>query len=233
MIEAVFLDAGETILRPHPSFAELFAQVSAAEGVDVDAQEVRAVQESLAPHLVDIAEETGVEKPSLSPEASRTFWTYLYRRFLQELGIRNEALADHLYSTFSDASSYKLFDDVLPALEGLQSAGYRLGLISNFEQWLEEMLVELDVGHIFEAAVISGVEGVEKPDSKIYELALERMNVEPDRAVHVGDSITLDVKPARAVGMHVVLLDRASRYPTANCPRIASLEELPEAIAAL
>ena len=49
------------------------------------------------------------------------------------------------------------------------------GLISNFEEWLEEMLVELEVGHLFDVSVISGTEGLEKPDPAIFHLALERM----------------------------------------------------------
>lgn len=233
MIEAVFFDAGETILRPHPSFAELFSTVCAAHGYEVSAGAVRAVQERLAPHLVDLAEETGVDNPSFSPEASRAFWTYLYRRFLAELGLDDPALERALYTTFSDSSSYRLFDDVLPVLDRLQRLGYRLGLISNFEGWLQEMLVELKVGDLFEHSVISGVEGVEKPDRRIYEIAVERMGVAAGHAAHVGDSISLDVEPAADVGLVPVLLDRAGRYPDARCVRIAGLEELPKVLANL
>jgi REG-2-like HAD superfamily hydrolase len=236
MIEFVFLDAGETLLRPHPSFHELFATVCRRMGREVEAADVQRVQERLAPHLVDLAEETGVENPSLSPDASRVFWTYLYRRFLGELGIEDDGLSSELYATFSRSSSYRLFDDALPALKRLQSAGYPLGLISNFEEWLEEMLIELEVGHLFDATVISGVEGVEKPDPRIYEIAIERAQVSPAAALHVGDSVVLDVEPALKVGMRVVLLDRVGRYADRNLgtvSRISSLEELPSLVANL
>jgi putative hydrolase of the HAD superfamily len=233
VIDVVFLDAGETILHPHPSFPELFSQVCGSRGFDVPTERVRSVQERLAPHLVDLGEATGVDKPSLSAEGSRTFWSYLYRRLLGELGIEDEALVGELYATFSHISSYKLFDDVLPALDELGARGYRLGLISNFERWLEEMLVELEVGHRFEITVISGVEGMEKPDREIYEIALGKAGVEPERAVHVGDSPALDVAPASSVGMATVLVDRQDRYPDENGPRVRSLEEVPEVVARL
>jgi putative hydrolase of the HAD superfamily len=233
VIDIVFFDAGETILHPHPSFPELFAQVCARNGVDVDAGDVRVVQERLAPHLVDLGEATGVDAPSLSAEGSRTFWTFLYRRLLGELGIDRGDLPDLLYATFSHISSYKLFDDVLDALDAVRARGHRIGLISNFERWLEEMLVELEVGHLFDVAVISGVEGVEKPDVAIYRIALERAAVEPSRAVHVGDSPGLDVEPATAAGMRAVLLDRTGRYPDAAGPRIRSLRDLPHALDSL
>jgi putative hydrolase of the HAD superfamily len=232
VIEAVFFDAGETLVRPHPSFAELFAEVCAENGAIVSVDDVRRVQEELAPHLVDIAEDTGVANPTFSTEASRRFWTYLYRRFLQELGIEDPALEGALYERFSDSSSYMLFDDVLPTMDALQDT-YRLGLISNFEGWLEERLVELEVGLRFEVVVISGVDMVEKPDPAIYEVALERMGLPPQRCVHVGDSIKLDVEPAAAVGMRPVLLDRADRYPDPPCPKITSLEGLAPLVANL
>ncbi|MDQ3646915.1 MAG: HAD-IA family hydrolase [Actinomycetota bacterium] len=230
-IEVVFFDAGETILHPHPSFAELFAEVCARRGEEVDPADVLRVQERLAPHLVDLAEDTGVERgPTLSEVDSRTFWMFLYRRFLGELGIERTGLAEDLYGVFSTVSTYRLFGDALPAIGELRRAGLRTGLISNFEAWLEKILVELEVGHLFDVVVISGVDGVEKPDPAIYELALERAAVAPGAAAHVGDSLSLDVRPAREAGMHAILLDRPGRYPEEPGPKIASLEELPHLI---
>jgi putative hydrolase of the HAD superfamily len=232
-IEMVFFDAGETLLRPHPSFPELFATVCKRNGRDVDPADVAEVQDRLAPYLVDLAHDTGVEHPSLSPEGSRTFWTHLYTRFLGELGIVDDDLAAKLFATFSSSSSYKLFDDVLPTLRQLQAEGYRLGLISNFEEWLEEMLVELEVGDFFDTRVISGSAGVEKPDPQIYRIALDRAGIEPGVSVHVGDSPYLDIEPASSVGMKTVLLDRKGRHVEARVPRIRSLKDLPATVANL
>jgi putative hydrolase of the HAD superfamily len=232
VIDIVFFDAGDTLLHAHPSFPELFARVCAENGIEVDVDDVRAVQERLAPHLVELGEATGVDNPSLSAEASRTFWSYLYRRLLEELGIVDERLVGELYAIFSRASSYKLFDDVPGALAQIGER-HRLGLISNFERWLEELLADLEIAPRFDVTVISGVEGVEKPDAGIYELALEKAGVEPARAVHVGDSPTMDVAPAAALGMATVLVDRRDRYPDAKGPRVRSLTELPQVIARL
>ena len=115
----------------------------------------------------------------------------------------------------------------MPTLAAIDEAGYRMGLISNFERWLEEMLVELEVGHHFEPAIISGVEGVEKPDPRIYEIALERAGVAPENAVHVGDSPGLDIEPASTVGIRGVLIDRLDRYADTEHLRVRSLEDLP------
>jgi putative hydrolase of the HAD superfamily len=233
VIEVVFFDAGETILHPHPSFAELFAATCHRHGIEIEAADVARAQERLAPHLLEIGDESGIENPSLSSGASFRFWTYLYRRLLQELEL-DESLATELYRVFSDSRSYKLFDDVKPSLERLEDSGLRLGLISNFEGWLEKLLVELEIGHVFDISVISGVEGVEKPDPRIYELALEKAGVQASRSVHVGDSVRFDIEPARSAGMNVVLLDRVGRYGGATpCPTISSLEELPTLVSNL
>lgn len=232
MIQAVFFDAGETLLYPHPSFVELFADVCVGAGRAISADQVREVRERLAPHLLDVAEESGVEKgPSLSVEDSRRFWTFLYRRFLEELGIEDPALVERLYATFSRTSTYRLFDDALPVLRTLQERGLLIGLISNFDSWLSEMLVELEVGHLFDVTVISGLEGVEKPDPAIYELALERGGVPAEQTVHVGDSPTMDAAPAAEAGMRPVLLDREERYRSQPWPIIASLSDLPDLVA--
>jgi putative hydrolase of the HAD superfamily len=230
----VFFDAGETLLHPHPSFPELFATTVYDRGYIVTASEVAEVQGRLAPHLVELAEESGVEQPSLSAEGSLKFWKHLYRRLLGEFGIDDETMVSRLYEVFSSSASYKLFDDVLPTLAVLTAAGYRLGVISNFEEWLEKMLIELEVGHLFDVTIISGVAGVEKPDPLIYEIALKEAKVAAAEAVHVGDSPVMDVEPSASVGMRTVLLDRYGRYDGhAQGARIQSLQELPELLSKL
>jgi FMN phosphatase YigB (HAD superfamily) len=126
-----------------------------------------------------------------------------------------------LAETYRDGDVLRL-DRALVALPGAR-AGRRL----------KELLVELEVGHIFDVSIISGLEGIEKPDPGIFELALERAATTPRTAVHIGDSYRMDVEPATAVGMNAVLLDRSGRHPEIDCPTIASLHELPAVVAEL
>lgn len=226
-IEIVFFDVGETLLRPYPSFAELFALTCRDYGVDIDPGAVAAVRRRLAPHLLELSDESGVDQPSLLPERSYDFWGYVYRRFLKELGVEDEDLVKRLFAVFSERTSYRLYDDVLPILDRLRSSAFRLGLISNFEGWLEELLMELEIGELFDTTVISAREGIEKPDPAIYHLAVERAGIVPNAAVHVGDSPGNDAAPAGEVGMVPVLLDRDDLYPGLGYRRIRSLEELP------
>ena len=57
--------------------------------------------------------------------------------------------------------------------------------------------------------MFSGLEGVEKPSPRIYEIALERAgNLAPEEVLHIGDSMRKDYVPAKSIGMHALLLDR-------------------------
>jgi putative hydrolase of the HAD superfamily len=226
---AVFFDAGETLVHPHPSFPDLFAQILRREGHDVDPSVVGASVYAISDRFRQATVDN--ELWTTSPEKSRRFWHEVYSIFLREVGLpANTSLADTLYREFTDLANYSLFDDVLPALKLLEEADLTLGVISNFEEWLERLLEQLGVRSYFAVRVISGVEGLEKPDPRIFQLAMERAGVEPGRSVYVGDNPEFDVDPALAVGMFPVLIDRRDRFPDAPGARIASLEELPDVL---
>lgn len=226
---AVFFDAGETLVHPYPSFPELLARVLREEGYEADPELVRDRLHVVSDRFLAAARDG--ELWSTSPERSRKFWLSVYRVFLEAMELPwSDDLAGRLYATFTDLANYRLFPDVTEVLERLRRDGYELGLISNFEEWLEGLLESLDVRRFFDVRVISGLEGVEKPDPRIFELALERGEVEPGESVYVGDNPAFDVEPARAVGMLGVLLDRRERYPDADGVRITSLHELPQVL---
>jgi putative hydrolase of the HAD superfamily len=229
--DAVFFDAGETLVHPHPTFPDLFATILAREGYDVDAETIRRRIHVVSDRFSKAAREN--ELWTTTAEKSRAFWHDVYGIFFEHLGITNaDGLIDVVYREFTDVANYALFDDVVPVLEELRAAGARLGVISNFEEWLERLLERLGVRPFFEVRVISGVEGLEKPDPAIFRLAASRAGVALERSAYVGDNPEFDVEPALRVGMFPVLIDRRDRYPDAKGTRIRSLDELPEVLAA-
>ena len=223
---AVFFDAGETLVHPHPTFPDLFAQILRREGHEVDAETIRQRIHVVFDRFKQAADTN--ELWTTSSETSRRFWHDVYAIFLRDLGIDgDDGLVDRVYAEFTDLANYVLFDDVPPVLEKLRGAGLELGVVSNFEVWLEQLLEELGVIDFFRVRVISGVEGMEKPDPRIFRLAMERAGVSPEGSVYVGDNPEFDVGPAAAVGMHPVLIDRRDRFPDAEGTRITSMDQLP------
>jgi len=223
---AVFFDAGETLVHPHPSFAELFSAVLRREGHDVEPatidERISVISERFRQAALDD------ELWTTSPERSRAFWLSVYGPFLEQVGLaRDDGLGELLYGEFTDLANYSLFDDVPLVLRRLREGGLLLGVVSNFEEWLERLLEELGVRDEFDVRVISGVEGVEKPDPRIFRIGLERAGVAPEEAVYVGDNPHFDVAPAAEVGMFPVLIDRRGRHPDVDAARITTMADLP------
>ncbi len=231
-LRAVLFDVGETLVHPAPSFPELFSTVVASEGRARSPDAVIDASRTVFHRFSEAARD--VELWTTSPERSARFWKSVYERMLGELDIPDDGhIADVLYATFTDSSNYELFDDVVPTLDELEAAGLALAIVSNFEAWLEDLLGTLGVRDRFGVRVISGREGVEKPDLRIFELALERLSLDPADAMYVGDNPEFDVAPASTLGMTPVLIDRRDRFPDTDTTRITDLRELPALVRAV
>ena len=207
-LDCVLFDAGDTLLAPAPSFQGRFVAVAAAHGLPL---EEAAVDAAIA------AAVRAVEWPSdwTDPATQRGFRMGFYQEVLTTLGHADDGLelAEALFASFSDPAGYQLFDDVRPALEELAGRGVTLGVVSNFEPWLADILALQEIDHLFATVAISGVLGVAKPDPEIFKAALTEAGADPEATVHVGDQPVNDVAAARAVGITPVLIDRFARYP--------------------
>jgi putative hydrolase of the HAD superfamily len=224
-LECVFLDAGNTLLSPWPSFEGRLVAVAAQHGVSIEEAEAEAV-------IMAADREAIWPTDWTDPATQREFWYGFYTQVLERLGHDGDRqeLAGALYRTFTDPASYRLFEDCRPALEALVARGLKLGIISNFEPWLEEILRLEGVLELFSALAISGVLGVAKPQPAIFHAALDEAGVAPEAAIHVGDHPDVDGAAARAVGIAPVLIDRFKRLPPEAGPRIRSLAELVELV---
>jgi putative hydrolase of the HAD superfamily len=221
---AVFFDVGETLVHVEPSFADLFAGILRAEGVPRSPEQVREASEHIYAGFSRAARDGSMW--TTSAERSRAFWTSIYAAMLEDLGVAAAHLPGRMYEEFTRLENYALFDDVRPTLAMLRAAGLDLGVVSNFEAWLEEWFGVHDLVETFPVRVISGLEGIEKPDERIYRLALDRAGVAASEAVYVGDNPEFDVDPPRAVGMFPVLVDRRGRHPEHPGARVTDLRDL-------
>ena len=104
--------------------------------------------------------------------------------------------------------------------------------MSNANGKLRVLFDRLALAGCVDVLLDSHDEGIEKPDPRFFELALERSGARRETTIHVGDIYHVDVVGARAAGLRGVLLDEAGLYPDADCPRVRSLGELVDQIAA-
>lgn len=222
-LKAVFLDAGGTLLHPDRAFiveqltrhgAELPADLG---GVEAGA---RALVRSM---LVG-------EDPGNDAERLRLFW----EAFVRHAGCPAQGVAPVVDAIMTRHREGRLWRDVEPGasetLDALRAAGYTLGVVSNSDGRVAELLERAGLRHHFSFILDSGLEGVEKPDPRIFERACERAGVACGEAVHVGDIYEIDVLGAEAAGVGAILIDRGD-VVEADCVRIASLRELPDLLA--
>jgi len=109
---------------------------------------------------------------------------------------------------------WKLEEDTLPTLDSLQKMGYQLGLITNAsDAWdVNNLIDENNLRHYFSAIVISAEEGFRKPDRRIFEKAAERLHLQFNEMVMVGDTLHADILGAKQCGMKTVWISRRAEY---------------------
>jgi REG-2-like HAD superfamily hydrolase len=125
---------------------------------------------------------------------ARPFWRHIVSH---ATGCTSEPMFEDIYAHYASASAWKLSDGVVPALTQLKDNGLKLAVVSNFDTRLRPILHELGVTHLFDEIIVSAEVGVEKPNPMIFEIALSRLQVDADNAVHVGDDRRNDIWGAR------------------------------------
>jgi putative hydrolase of the HAD superfamily len=128
-----------------------------------------------------------------------------FRQTLREVGTPDDALAGklnriYLKHRFEDI---ELFPDVIPALSELKS-GRILGLLSNGNSYPEKCGLE----DFFSFVVFSQDHGFEKPDTRLFQVALRKAGCREKEIIHIGDSLETDILGANQAGIKSVWLNR-------------------------
>ncbi len=220
-LDTVFLDAGGVLV--HPSWSRV-AEALARHGVPAAAASLAAAE----PHAMRALDEATLIGRT---DDDKRGWLY-FNLVLRHAGI---ALSDATDAALAELREYharenlwELVDpEVVPAVSALKARGLRLVVVSNANGRLRHLFDRLDLARWFDHLLDSHEWGVEKPDARLFHLAVEHSGADPARTVHVGDLYHVDVAGARAAGLReAVLFDVAGLYPNADCPRVASLGEL-------
>lgn len=215
---AVTFDVGGTLLAPWPSVGHVYAAMAARwDGAPPDPVEVNRR------FLVAWARRgTGFDY-------SRAAWAALVRETLWGLSpsAENPAFFTALYEHFAGPEPWRVFPDALPVLEALHRGGFRLAVVSNWDQRLRPLLQALKLAEFFEVLVISGEVGWHKPDPRLFAHAAGQLGLRPHQILHVGDSWTEDVVGARNAGWQAAWVVRDEPSPRDSEARVmGSLMEI-------
>jgi HAD superfamily hydrolase (TIGR01509 family) len=161
--------------------------------VEAHVRELEAAEE--LPEVVD-----AMRQGDCSLEQNRSSMMLMFER----AGFDAE-LTEALYRLDFDPASHPLYPDVPEILAAIREQGIRTAVVSDIHFDLRTDLAHHGVGHLFDAYVLSFEHGFQKPDPRMFTLALDALEVGPGDAVMVGDRASHD-GGAAAVGVATLLL---------------------------
>jgi HAD superfamily hydrolase (TIGR01549 family) len=209
-VEAVFFDLFDTLLlleAPEvyyePSLRKLHESLI-KNGINVAFDDFRSVYFEVRDKFYSESRKT-LEEPHFSVRVAQT---------LQKLGFKfdvSNPIVSKAAGAFADEfmQYVTLDEDAITVLQKLWGK-YKLGLISNFNipECGRQLLDRFGLSKFFDLIVISGEVNQRKPSPKIFESALNTLNVDPSKAVFIGDMLDLDIIGPRNVGMKTILIER-------------------------
>jgi HAD superfamily hydrolase (TIGR01509 family) len=172
-----------TLIDPVPALREALT----ARGAERTSEQVRVAFEAEAAYYTPRSHEKPLE------DLRRRCVEVFLRAAEAELDV------DEFVGPYVDALLFEPLPGAVEAVDRLRAHGLALAVVSNWDETLPERLDVFGIGTIVSSAEV----GVPKPDPAIFRLALERLGVQADRALHIGDS-RADEEGARAAGMRFV-----------------------------
>lgn len=211
-VRVVFFDATGTLIHLPRGVAFHYTDVARRHGACFAEADLDRAFHAAWKEMPARASTTGPR-----PNDDKEWWRALVDRTLdrlQPIKLDRPAFFEELYAEFALPGVWALFPEIREVLETLRTR-CQLGVISNFDSRLRTIFDHLGISRFFDEIVISSEVGVDKPDEKIFQIALARFALTPREALHVGDDPENDWRGAKRAGLRVLRLDRATMdlYP--------------------
>jgi len=213
-IRAVTFDVGGTLITPWPSVGHVYGEVAARHGLrEVDIEKLNKQ------FAAAWRSKTGFDysRPAWAKLVAKTFSHWFKSG-------QDVQFFDELYERFAQPESWRIYDDVLPAIEMLIGRGVDLGIISNWDERLRPLLKRLKLDGYFQVIIISQEIGFQKPSDVVFHEAVRKFTCPASCVLHIGDGEVEDVEGARQAGLQSALLCRNGKPQDQNT--LNSLSEL-------
>ena len=212
--KVIFFDAMGTLFDLKSSVGEIYQQYALKYDVIADADLLdRAFHKSFksAPTLAFSEEEIAKVK-----EQEYLWWKNVVAATFAEVGLLEKfseftEFFAKVYQYFATVDPWDVFPDTISSLERWRDRGVELGVISNFDTRLIEVLNILNLSEFFTSITISSVAGSAKPEQNIFQIALNKHHVIAPQAWHVGDNVIADYNGAKNVGINSFWLNRKAQ----------------------
>jgi len=203
-IEAVLFDAVGTLFHSRGTVGDIYRNVAVQYDSDIAASTLQA----------GFVRETARGGTPIHKED----WKALVQTVFLQYGPfpRFDEFFEHVYGCFQSGQTWMCYPETKSVLKSLADQNYRLGVVSNFDQRLFDVLCDLGIDQIFAAIVIPASAREAKPAPGIFIDAVTQLEVAPQRALFVGDDPYVDIAGARTAGLEAVLVDRDRTNPDAS-----------------
>jgi putative hydrolase of the HAD superfamily len=217
---AIFFDVGNTLLFPNRSviLGPLYDR-----GVVPTLDQWQAIERKTKKEF-DSEMRTGT--------IDHGFWYLFYSHLLADLNIHDDALRDQLTNTTRISANWCVLPNGSRAILERIAQQYKIGVISNADGKIAEVLATCGIADCFRTITDSGLVGYEKPHPAIFEAALRELEATAEESLYVGDGYSIDYLGATNAGMQAILLDVSGAYRDTPHTRVESLEQLEEKLKA-
>jgi len=190
-LDAVTIDAFGTLVELERPIGRLRAALT-ERGVECEEGTVAAAFAGEVEYYI-VHKGEGRDEASLADRRTRCAGIFLE-------DVAPELDAEEFAPAFVESLVFRPLDGVLDALASLRRAGLELACVTNWDIGVAEQLERAGLGRYLSAIVSSAEAGAEKPDPRVFLTAVERLGVQPKRALHIGDD-DLDRAGAEAAGL--------------------------------
>jgi len=232
-VDLLCLDAGNTVIfLDHARLASMVTRLGhAVDAATLVRTEGEAKGLAETGGLVDVAW-------SYRERPGAIAWGKMVGTIATRAGLAESRVAALLDATWPEHERLNLWckvpEGLGDALDAIRAKGVKVAIISNSEGMLDRLFGELEILRHFDRVVDSGKVGVEKPDPRIFEIAMKELDVPPARVLHLGDVFATDILGARAAGIRYGLIDPFGHYEGKHLdvPRVPGAVEVARAILA-
>jgi putative hydrolase of the HAD superfamily len=120
---------------------------------------------------------------------------------------REDELFPELFDLFRTDQAWQLEPDAVGLLAELRQRGRRLGMITNYDSRVRDVLVSLGIARFFDDVIVSSEAREAKPGKEIFLEGCSRLRTDPRMALHIGDDPREDYEGAKAAGLNAILYD--------------------------
>jgi putative hydrolase of the HAD superfamily len=198
----ILFDAVGTLIYPDPPVAEVYYAAGRRFGSQ---SEIEA--------RFRLALAAGQTGGPTSEANERERWRRIVRQVLDDVTTQRDALFEAMWNHFAQPQHWRLYDDAAATLEPLRGCGWKLGIASNFDSRLNNIVAGHPPLRSCDAVFVSSEVGYTKPDSRFFKAIEQRLQTHPGQILLVGDDEAADVQGATSAGWRVLLLKRDGFCP--------------------